>query len=329
MAWEDFLGQDEAVAFLKAYINSGKIPNAFIFSGIKGVGKFSLAKEFARACNCDKDELNACGKCLSCIQIEQETHPDLFITRPSGKGGEITIDMIRELQHFLNLSPQVAERKFFIIDEADKMNIESSNSFLKGLEEPPLDSVIILVSSNLNSLLLTIKSRAQEIKFHPLSKVVIKTILEKKFNFESTKADYLSGISQGSMYNALKFEGLDAFETIREIAFFLRPAEFLKEKGAELYEQRVALKERIEYVVLLLRDVLYLKTGLPELVILAKGYGISAFQCGNVKDIIAKIEKLEYLYNALDSNVNPGMVYKIVREIWQQAGIKNEIFGKC
>jgi len=323
------LGQDEAVAFLKAYINSGKIPNALIFSGIKGVGKFSLAKEFAKVCNCAEGKLNACGKCLSCIQIGQETHPDLFITRFSAKADKITIDMIRDLQHFLNLSPQIADRKFFIIDDADKMNIEASNAFLKSLEEPPLNSVIILVASNLNNMLLTVKSRCQEVKFHPLTKDVIKTILEGKFNLKGSEANYLAGISQGSMFNALKFRGLDVLETVNAIASFLRPPEFLKAKGIELYEQRNVLKEKIEYLVFLLRDALYLETGVPELVILAKGYDISAFRCSNAKDIIAKIEKLEYLYNALDSNVNPGLVYKIIRKIWQEAGIKNEISGKC
>jgi len=175
MAWNDFLGQDEAVSFLKAYVNSGKIPNALMFSGIKGVGKFSLAKEFAKACSCSESKSAISGKRLNCIQIEQEIHPDLFIIRPSGKADEITIDMIRELQHFLNLSPQTVARKFFIIDDADRMNIEASNAFLKSLEEPPLDSVIILVSSNLDSMLPTIKSRTQEVKLHPLTKDVIKT----------------------------------------------------------------------------------------------------------------------------------------------------------
>ena len=329
MAWNDFLGQDEAVAFLKAYISSGRIPNALMFSGIKGVGKFSLAKEFAKVCNCAEGRLNACGKCLSCIQIEQEIHPDLFITRPSGKADEITIDMIRELQHFLNLSPQTANRKFFIVDDADKMNTEASNAFLKSLEEPPLDSVIILVSPNSDSMLLTIKSRTQEVKFHPLTKDVIKIILEKKFSIENAEAEYLAGISQGSMSNALKFKGLDVSEAVDAIASFLRPPEFLKSKGTELYEQRKVLKEKIEYLIFLLRDALYIRVGLPELVTLAGGCDISAFQCRNVKDIIAKIEKLEYLYNALDSNVNPGLVYKVVRKIWQEAGIKNEISGKC
>jgi len=142
---------------------------------------------------------------------------------------------------------------------------------------------------------------------------------------ENAEADYLAGISQGSMYNAFKFKGLDVLNVVDVIDSFLRPAEFLKAKGTELYEQREVLKKRIEYLVFFFRDVLYLKTGLPELVMLAKGCDISTFQCKNVKDIIAKIEKLEYLYNALDSNVNPGLVYKIIRKIWQEAGIKNEI----
>ncbi|MDP8234246.1 MAG: DNA polymerase III subunit delta' [Candidatus Saelkia tenebricola] len=327
MAWDDFLGQDKASTLLQAFINSGRIPTALIFSGVNGVGKFSLAKEFAKSCNCIEAKSAPCDKCVNCLGIDKETHPDLFIIRPLGKANEITIDMIRELQRFLNLSPQIADRKFFIIDSADRMNIESSNAFLKSLEEPPLDSVVILVSSNSNSLLPTIKSRCQMVKFHPLRKDVIKTILEEKLNLESIRADYLAGISQGSMAIALKFKDLDASKIVNTMSSFLRPAEFLKSKGMELYEQRGVLKEKIEYLIFFLRDILYLNADAPELVMLAKNNGISTDRSKNTKDIIAKIEKLEYLYNALDSNVSSELVYKIIRTIWQEVSVYNEVFS--
>ncbi len=107
MAWDKSIGQDKVISILKNYIKTGRASGSFMFSGLKGVGKFSIAKEFARACNCAEGRLNACGKCLSGIQIEQEIHLDMFITRPSGKADEITIDMIKELQHLYLLIQKV------------------------------------------------------------------------------------------------------------------------------------------------------------------------------------------------------------------------------
>ena len=324
MAWEKFLGQERAVSILKAYIRSGRIPNAFIFSGIDGIGKFSLAKEFAKALNCKEQKDTACDKCSNCIQIDKEIHPDLFIIRPAGRANLITIDMIRELEKFLNLSPQVGIKKIFIVDQADKMNEESSNAFLKNLEEPPLDSVIIFITSNPDNLLRTIKSRCQEIKFSALKRKVLRNILQERFNLSLLEAEYLASISQGSLSVALRFKDLDKEALIREINEFFANHNFSRVPDRQLSEQRAVLKDKLQTLVLFIRDLLLTRKELSELALFESSFSsvnLKMFRGGNAEDLIAKIEKLEYLYSALDSNVNPDLVYKIAKKIYYEVNV--------
>ncbi len=313
MAWDDFLGQDGAISLLKAYIESKRIPNGFIFSGTKGVGKFSIAKEFAKSFSCKENGIDSCDKCSNCLQIDKEMHPDIFILKPQGKGNEITIENIRDITKFLNLSPQCSLKKFFLIDEAEKMNQEASNAFLKSLEEPPLDVVIILITALPYAILPTIRSRCQEVKFSPLTKNDIKKILFTKFDFEISKADYLAKISQGSVEAALKFRDLNEADLCNEMSIFFSSLNFPNGYNTELGEQRNILREKIEYIIFLLRDSLCINVGVPQLSVFNR-----ACKRSEKKDLIEKIEKLEYLYNALDSNVNTELVYTIIKKIWQE-----------
>lgn len=322
MAWSNFLEQERVIAILKSYLSSDRIPHALIFSGIEGIGKFSLAKEFAKACNCLKYEGDACDRCVSCLQIERQIHPDFFIIRPSGKSDEIIIDMIRELQRFLYLSPQTAQKKFFLIDEAERMNLEASNAFLKSLEEPPLDSVIILITTRVENLLLTIRSRCQEIKFHPLKKIVIQKILQEKYGIENSIAEYLASIAQGSVSRALEFKDKDIYN---EINNFFSPQILIKVKDLELSEQRRILKEKMEALLFLLRDSLMVNLGVPELTFINnyfKRYNTTKCRGKDIKDLIEKIEKLEYLYNALEANVTPQLIYNVGKQIWEDEFLK-------
>ncbi len=326
MAWDKFLDQDNVISILKSYIDLDQVSGSFIFSGLKGVGKFSIAKEFAQSVNCLQNIGDSCSVCKNCIQIEKESHPDFYVIRPSEKSDEITIAMIRDLQRFLNLSPASARKKFFIIDQAENMNIESANAFLKSLEEPPLDSVIILVSSRPDSLIPTIKSRCKELKFRPLSKESTGLLLKEKFGLTAEESVKISILSEGGLDFDLDNIDLTNIEVV--LKDFFRSLSF-KERGDKvlLSQQRKKLKGTIKILILYIRDILCIVNGVDSLSVFVDLKSRDKVLGFKSKDLIEKIDKLEYLYSALDSNVNPDFIYKVVRSLYKEVEVKSEVYN--
>ena len=144
-----------------------RLPHALMLSGPLGLGKGAFARRFAQflLCLSPTAQQNPCGHCHSCKLYMSGTHPDFTLVAPVEIGRAIGVDQVRELNHFLSLKPHTASRKLVIIDPADAMNINASNALLKQLEEPPLDSVLVLVTSAPNRLPATIRSRCSSIAF--------------------------------------------------------------------------------------------------------------------------------------------------------------------
>ncbi len=152
--------------FLKEIAKNKRIPQAIIFSGQLSLAKKETALEFIKFLNCSNKDFKkgACQNCLSCRLIEEEKHPDLIRVEPVKK--EIEIDQIRDLQRNLSLKPQISSFKAVIIDKAETLNSESQNCLLKTLEEPKGNSLLILITSQPESLFSTIRSRCQLLKFY-------------------------------------------------------------------------------------------------------------------------------------------------------------------
>ena len=141
MYFKDIIGQEFAKKYLTNSINKEKVSHAYLFEGMNGVGKKTLAKEFAK----------------TLIKVDKlENSPDYISIEP--EGSSIKIAQIRKLQTDVLVKPH-SEYKIYIINKAEKMTVESQNALLKTLEEPPAYVIIILITSNKNSLLDTIKSR--------------------------------------------------------------------------------------------------------------------------------------------------------------------------
>lgn len=163
--FEDILGNDDVKKYLTNCIENKNFSHSYIFSGIKGVGKYTFAKDFA--------------KCI----LEDPMMQDYYELEPDGKS--IKVAQIRELQNVINIKPTFSEKSVYIIDDADLMITEAQNSLLKTLEEPPEYAVIILIVHNERSVLSTVKSRCVNIKFNKLSdKDIKKYFLKNDLNFE-------------------------------------------------------------------------------------------------------------------------------------------------
>lgn len=206
---EEILGHKKQINFLEKIITSKNLPHAFLFSGQEKIGKKKIAFALAQ-------------KILKTKNLF--SHPDFIFLEPEKE--IISIEMIKELNRKIGLTPFSGEFKIAILDSAEKMTKEAQNCFLKTLEEPRGKTLIILISSFPELLLPTILSRCQVIKFFPLSKKEMEEILIQK-GIEKGKREKIIKITQGRVGKMIeiledkkKFEGLDKIE--KEIEIFLQ-----------------------------------------------------------------------------------------------------------
>jgi DNA polymerase III subunit delta' len=196
------IGHEKQKSFLMKMVSSEKIPHALIFQGASGLGKKKLAIDIFKKINCIKNGNQGCDNCESCLSINQLIHPDLNIIEAEGK--MIQVDQIREMIHRNSFHCYSAFFKWTIINDAHLMNKEASNSLLKTLEEPNKKTVIILITDRPESILSTIKSRTQRIKFYPLKNNEIKLLLENK-KCDAKRAEEITSFSFGVPGKAINF----------------------------------------------------------------------------------------------------------------------------
>lgn len=190
----NIIGHLEIREKLKRIIIENKIGHAYLFVGKSGIGKKLSAIEFAKSAMCLANiDGKFCGVCEACKTFENNA--DFNIIKP--EKNIIKVDEIRNLESEIYLKPTKAKRKFFIIDDADLMNESAQNALLKVLEEPPMYATIILIASNKEKLLGTIKSRVVSINFNSLSDEELIQILGEDFN-----RDIIS-FAKGSVERAL------------------------------------------------------------------------------------------------------------------------------
>ena len=193
--FEKIIGNDEIKEELNKTINTKKIANSYIFSGIEGIGKRQLAREFAKNIMCLQGG-DCKDTCESCKKFEEKSNPNYEeINSNEYKKDIITIDQIREkIVNKAYEKPIISNKKIYVINDADKMNEPAQNALLKTLEEPPQYVVIILIVSNDNAILPTIKSRCVIVKFNSLTNDEIKKIIG---NVSDEELEILNGSLKG------------------------------------------------------------------------------------------------------------------------------------
>src|SRR5438270_7993669 len=180
VSWQRVRGHDALVESFQRIVRRGRLAHAYLFAGPPGVGKRLFADELARALLCENPpagRLEACDQCPSCLQVAAGTHPDFFVAVKPEDKLEFPIDVMRELCQSLSLKSARGRGKVAIVDDADDLNEESANCFLKTLEEPPPRSVLILIGTNPDRQLATICSRCQIVHFFALTSELLAEIL--------------------------------------------------------------------------------------------------------------------------------------------------------
>lgn len=159
--WDDLIGQQRAIEFLRGSVESGRVGHAYLFVGPAGAGKKTAAKAFACAVLCDD---NGCGSCRACYRIKHGYHPDVHVIAPEGAAAYM-VGQIRPIIHDVVMRPVEGNRKVYIFESADLMNDATANAFLKTLEEPPADVLIIMLAPTFDSVIPTISSRCLVVRF--------------------------------------------------------------------------------------------------------------------------------------------------------------------
>ena len=194
------------VQSLRKGLEQGRLPHAFLFVGPEGIGKKTFALRFAQALLCERvpeAKLDPCGHCPSCRQVMAGTNPDLLqVGKPEDKN-ELPIKVIRDLNADLGLKPSRGTRKVAIVDDADDLNDEAANAFLKTLEEPPPGSALILVGTSAEVQLDTLVSRCRVVRFDPLPEAeLVAVLLEQHVADDPEAALRLAQLGEGSVARA-------------------------------------------------------------------------------------------------------------------------------
>lgn len=166
-AFDNVLGQARVRAFLRTAVEKGRVSHAYLFAGPAGSNKTEAAIALAQAVLCTESEAKGvagCTTCTTCKKIAKHTHPDVKILEPAGAKGYL-IEQIRDIIQDTTLSPIQAKKKIYIFREVDAFNVQSANAFLKTLEEPPANVIVILLANSKEAVLPTIVSRCCVVPF--------------------------------------------------------------------------------------------------------------------------------------------------------------------
>jgi DNA polymerase-3 subunit delta' len=312
MAFKDILGQDQVITWFKRAMTQDRLASSYLFVGSEGIGKRLFALNLAKVLNClTLRDGDACETCASCKKINAGTHPDVLLIAPQGQ--TIKIEQIRRIQHTLSFKPAFARRRMVIIDNAETMTPDAANAFLKTLEEPPLNTTLILIAQDKTQLLSTIVSRCQIVRFRPLPLKIVQEVLKKK-GLEKDEATKIASLAEGSLGKAMqlleKQEGLKTALLGIKSGVSVRELLASIEKLVEKCQDQRQLFSFFDVYQGILRDILFLKKGIDDILInkdltrelktLAEGLSIEKIQ--------KKLELLQEAKKLIRQNVQKRLV---------------------
>jgi DNA polymerase-3 subunit delta' len=296
------IGQERAVHLLKQAITREKMPHAYLFVGVSGVGKTTTALAMAQALNCEAPEAaEGCGRCKACRQLLGGNFPDFELVEPDGQS--IKIEQVRELERRFAYKPVVGRYRVTVVRPAEAMTEEASNAFLKTLEEPPAGNVLVLSGTEPSDLLPTIVSRCQKVVFRRIRPRLIEEWLIDTKGMDREKASVLARISDGSLGRALDMEESGFLEKRQEYLLLLtklhRSAPEDAVDWASRFVKEIEKDDRQEEIGALLglwkswyRDLLLLKAKGPE-------DALINMDLSRELKIAAEASKMEYLVSNL------------------------------
>jgi DNA polymerase-3 subunit delta' len=322
--FRDLIGQRDERALLQGALRSGCVSHAYLFVGPEGVGRRAAALAFAQALLCRRGGDDACGSCDACRKVAAGAHPDLRVIAPGGRtesGAErraVGIEQVRDLKRDAAYPPYEARWKVFIVEDAEAMRAEAANSLLKILEEPPAQSVIVLISESDAALLPTIVSRSQIVRFSYVPAAEIAAALSERAGVPPDQAPFLAALCGGRPGLALReaAEGRAALDFRRDVVRTLGtvagggPAARLEAADA-VARRKDELDRWLDTALLWLRDVAIWQAARdPALLVnLDRRAQIAAWaERARPEGVRAAAAAVEAAKTNLRANVNPRLV---------------------
>lgn len=262
--FSEMVGHEQIKEHLQVAIRDNKPFHAYIFQGEVGVGKETMAKTFVAGLQCHGEGEQPCGECVSCKQAESGNQPDIiWIQREHASLG--VEDIRQQLCDTMDIKPFSSPYKIYIVPEAEKMTEAAQNALLKTIEEPPEYGIVILLTSNMGSLLPTIQSRCVTLEFRPLTTSTIEEFLKSHYEVPDYLAKASAVFAQGNLGKAIRYAGSEDFiERKDKILSLLRNVsrmtvadmlDVIKDLGTKKEEVR----DYIDLMALWYRDVLIFK----------------------------------------------------------------------
>jgi DNA polymerase-3 subunit delta' len=311
---KEIVGHKQSVKILLRSLASGRVAHAILLAGPEGVGKETAALSFARALLCSSPaDGDACGVCRECRQVSSGNHPDFYIVEPAGSS--IKIEQIRDIQRKVPYLSYQGGRKIFLIRQAEAMTAEAANCMLKTLEEPPRDTVFILVSDRPQALLPTILSRCQQIYFKSMT---VKELVQGLVSLEGVaekEALLYASLAGGSMGRALSYASgalLADRDGANALAQALRDCSLPEamDRAEKASESKVKALFTLDTLACWYRDLLvYREAGDTGFLFNSDQAGLIKTEAGRYKTtgILEIIEEIELTKRKIEVNANTRM----------------------
>ncbi|MGN0334199.1 MAG: DNA polymerase III subunit delta' [Lachnospiraceae bacterium] len=263
--FQDVIGHEQIIEHLQSAIQLQKVSHAYIFDGEKGSGKNFLANIFAMTLQCEQQGTNPCGECKSCKQAEGANHPDI-IRVTHEKPNTISVDDIREqVCADIQIRPYKGPYKIYIIDEAEKLNVQAQNALLKTIEEPPAYAVILLLTVNSEKFLPTILSRCVTLHLKPTKDNLVRKFLMEEVKIPDYEADICVAFAQGNIGKAKRLAVSEEFGQMKEHMLRLvkyihdMPVSEMIKSMKKIAEFKTDISDYLDLITVWYRDVLLYK----------------------------------------------------------------------
>ena len=300
---------------LQRSIAQGRVGHAYLFSGLAGIGKKTLALAFAQTLNCERsgETKDACGQCPPCRKMISGSHPDVL--QVSTERQFLRIDDVREIRNQMTFRPLDGRLRIVIIDDADKMKEPAANALLKTLEEPTSSNILILISARPYWLPQTILSRCRHLRFNPLSAGLVEKYLVERAQMTGDQASLLANLSGGSIAKALDLNTEEM--TVYREEFTARLAATTRTDPMSLIaiasflgQDKNDIRQGLEMLKSVFRDALvYKETGSVQMVANSDCLDLIASLAGRLRgdDLLQNIAQVDRSMETLEMNVNKSL----------------------
>lgn len=314
MSLAELIGNTRVKATLTSYLRNNRVPSSLIFTGSDPYHQLLFALNFAKAALCLDQAGDACDRCRHCLAVDRGLFPDVQVLEPDGQFYRKS--QLDELIAGACHRPLRAEKRFFIMKDAQRLNENSANSFLKTLEEPLPTNVFILLTANLAQILPTIQSRCQILKFLPLSDHELRLELQRR-GVDPEKARLLAFFNAEDMADMAAMDWRELGEKRQAILSILD--RLIRQSQVEdilldLYDRSRSrehfityFREMVNLISVLLRDIMVLMVDAESGSLINYDYKEKLMELAvltNIDKIFFLIRKMEFLLRDIQRNLN-------------------------